>query len=81
MQTWQMVILTLSDRKPFKLRVLIIGFYDIHGRKGELLLFCYYLTSSKFYEELDGSAVSALRRAIAEVKQYLSVIEWVTKNL
>jgi hypothetical protein len=32
-------------------------------------------------EELDGSAVSALRRAIAEVKQRWSVIGWVTKTL
>jgi hypothetical protein len=31
--------------------------------------------------ELDGPAVSALRRAIAEVKQRWSVIGWVTKNL
>jgi hypothetical protein len=29
-------------------------------------------------EELDGSAVGALQRAIAEVKQGLSVIGWVT---
>jgi hypothetical protein len=33
------------------------------------------------YEELDGPAVSALRRAIAEVKQRWSVIGWVSKNL
>jgi hypothetical protein len=32
-------------------------------------------------EELDGRAVSALRRAIAEGKQRWSVIGWVTKNL
>jgi hypothetical protein len=32
-----------------------------------------------FIEELDGPAVSALRRAIAEVKQRWSVIGWVTK--
>jgi hypothetical protein len=32
-------------------------------------------------EELDGPAVSALRRVIAEVKQRWSVIGWVTKNL
>jgi hypothetical protein len=32
-------------------------------------------------EELDGPAVSALRRAIAEVKQRWSVIGWVTKNI
>jgi hypothetical protein len=32
-------------------------------------------------EELNGAAVSALRRAIAEVKQRWSVIGWVTKNL
>jgi hypothetical protein len=32
-------------------------------------------------EELDDPAVSALRRAIAEVKQHWSVIGWVTKNL
>jgi hypothetical protein len=31
------------------------------------------------FEELDGPAVSALRRAIAEVKQRRSVIGWVTK--
>jgi hypothetical protein len=31
-------------------------------------------------EELDGRAVRALRRAIAEVKQRWSVIGWVTKN-
>jgi hypothetical protein len=33
------------------------------------------------YKELDGPAVSALRRAIAEVKQRWSVIGWVTKIL
>jgi hypothetical protein len=32
-------------------------------------------------DELDGPAVSALRRAIAEVKQRWSIIGWVTKNL
>jgi hypothetical protein len=32
-------------------------------------------------EELEGPAVSALRRTIAEVKQHWSVIGWVTKNL
>jgi hypothetical protein len=32
-------------------------------------------------EKLYGPAVSALRRAIAEVKQRRSVIGWVTKNL
>jgi hypothetical protein len=32
-------------------------------------------------EEVDGPAVSALRRAIAEVTQRWSVIDWVTKNL
>jgi hypothetical protein len=31
-------------------------------------------------EELNGPAVSALLRAIAEVKQYFSVIGWVTKK-
>jgi hypothetical protein len=30
-------------------------------------------------EELDGPAVSAVRRAISEVKQCWSVIGWVTK--
>jgi hypothetical protein len=33
------------------------------------------------FEELNGPAVSALRRAIAEVKQRWSVIGWATKNL
>jgi hypothetical protein len=32
-------------------------------------------------EELNGTAVSALWRAIADVKQCWSVFEWVTKNL
>jgi hypothetical protein len=32
-------------------------------------------------EELDGPAVSGLRRAIAEIKQRWSVIGWVIKNL
>jgi hypothetical protein len=31
-------------------------------------------------EELDGPAVSALRRAIAEVKQHWSDIGWVAKR-
>jgi hypothetical protein len=35
-------------------------------------------TVHKLWEELDGSAVSALQRAIAEVKQHWSVIEWVS---
>jgi hypothetical protein len=32
-------------------------------------------------QEPDGPIFSALRRAIVEVKQHWSVIEWVTKNL
>jgi hypothetical protein len=32
-------------------------------------------------EEIDGPAGSALRRAIAEVKQLWSVIRWITKSL
>jgi hypothetical protein len=32
-----------------------------------------------YTEDIDGPAVSALRRAIAEVKQHWSVIGWVTK--
>jgi hypothetical protein len=32
-------------------------------------------------EEVDGPAISALRRAIVEVKQRWLVIGWVTKNL
>jgi hypothetical protein len=41
-------------------------------------LFCIqYL----YFEEPDGPTVSALRRAIAEVKQRWSVIGWLTKNL
>jgi hypothetical protein len=35
----------------------------------------------KLKEELDVSAISALWRAIAEVKQRWSVVEWMTKNL
>jgi hypothetical protein len=33
------------------------------------------------FEELDSPAVSALHRAIAEVRQLWSVIGWVTENL
>jgi hypothetical protein len=32
-------------------------------------------------DDLDSPAVSAFRRAISEVKQRWSVIEWVTKNV
>jgi hypothetical protein len=54
---------------------------------GPNVFFCFdifYETKTKFIwiyreEELDGSTVSALRRAIAEVKQRGSVIGWVTK--
>jgi hypothetical protein len=43
---------------------------------------CKKINKGKFkIEKLDGSAVSALRRAIVEVKQHWSVIGWVTKNL
>jgi hypothetical protein len=38
-------------------------------------------TKSILVGELDGPAVSAVRRAITEVKQGWSVIRWVTKNL
>jgi hypothetical protein len=38
-------------------------------------VYLYYST-----EELDGPAVSALRRVVVEVKQRWSVIGWVTKN-
>jgi hypothetical protein len=41
----------------------------------------YRVNVKELDEELDGRAVSALRRAIAEVKQRWSVIGWVTKNL
>jgi hypothetical protein len=44
--------------------------------KIKLLLFDLILI-----EELDGPAVRALQRAIAEVKQRWSVIGWVTKNV
>jgi hypothetical protein len=33
------------------------------------------------YEKLDGPVISALRHAIAEVRQHWSVIGWVTKNI
>jgi hypothetical protein len=39
------------------------------------LMLCY------FHEELDEHAVSALRRAISELKQRWSVIGWLTRNL
>jgi hypothetical protein len=39
------------------------------------------VTFIKNQQELDGPAVSALRRAIAEFKQRWSVIGWVTKNV
>jgi hypothetical protein len=39
------------------------------------------MNKSSRNEELDGPVVSALRHAIAEVKQCWSVIRWLTKNL
>jgi hypothetical protein len=39
------------------------------------------LKTLKIWIELDGPAVSALQRAIVEVKHRWSVIGWVTKNL
>jgi hypothetical protein len=41
----------------------------------------FALFTTAWYEELDGPAVIALRRAIAEVKQRWSVIGWVSKIL
>jgi hypothetical protein len=38
-----------------------------------------FLLKENMLYELDGHAVSALRHAIAEVKQRCSVIGWVTK--
>jgi hypothetical protein len=38
------------------------------------------LEFSTYAQELDGPAVSALRRAITEVKQHWLVIRWVTKK-
>jgi hypothetical protein len=40
-----------------------------------------YLSVISYYEELNGAAVGALRRAIAEVKERWSVIGCVAKNL
>jgi hypothetical protein len=37
--------------------------------------------SSLINQELDGPAVSALRRVIVEVKQHWSLIGWMAKNL
>jgi hypothetical protein len=43
---------------------------------------CHSLATLKVNSgKFDGSSVSVLRRAIAEVKQRWSVIGWVTKNL
>jgi hypothetical protein len=59
-------------------------YWDITIRKLLMKIFCscteVYITLWTS-EELDGYAVSALRRAIAEVKQRWSVIGWVTKNV
>jgi hypothetical protein len=38
-------------------------------------------SSNHINGELDGPAINAFQRAIAEVKKRWSVIEWVTKNL
>jgi hypothetical protein len=42
---------------------------------------CNVVCCSCLFEELDGPAASAFRRAIAEVKQRWSAIGWVTKNV
>jgi hypothetical protein len=58
---------------------MMIRSWQLKWFKVEICLI--YKTSSRSSEELDGPAVSALRRANAEVKQRWSVIGWVTKNL
>jgi hypothetical protein len=45
------------------------------------LYYTFILRNSSEDEKLDGPAVSALRRAIAEIKQCLPVIGLVTKNV
>jgi hypothetical protein len=40
---------------------------------------CQYFENFLYFEELDCPAVSALRRAITDVKQRWSVIGWITK--
>jgi hypothetical protein len=60
----------------------LITFYDIHGRKGEVLFFIFFILL--FTSECCGARwprVQCTRRAIAEAKQrsQRSVILWVTK--
>jgi hypothetical protein len=58
----------------------VVGEYSYHYAKSAVNLYRQEEFDG-FAEELDGPAVSALPRAIAEVKQLWSVIGWVTKNL
>jgi hypothetical protein len=60
-----LVFLPVIEKKTFR---LILYWFTI-------CVYCGY------YEELDGNAVSVLRRTIAEAEQHWSVIGWVTKKL
>jgi hypothetical protein len=65
---------------PFSLCVIHKeGLWLSRGTLNRLMMMTYYGRSIA-REELDGPAVSALRCAIAEVKQRWSAIGWVTKN-
>jgi hypothetical protein len=72
--------------KPVRLVAFDQVYGNVHDNVKVKLTILDYLYGSKilcfntYSQELDGSAVSALRRAIAEVKQHWSVIEWVNKN-
>jgi hypothetical protein len=61
-----------------QIRVGFLGFFQI--RTTVLLLTVLLNFGVLVREEVDGLAVSALRCAIAEVKQRWSVIGWVNKN-
>jgi hypothetical protein len=52
---------------------LLLGKYKTESGNNKTIPFSY--------KELDGPAISAPRRAIAEVKQRWSVIGWVTKDV
>jgi hypothetical protein len=63
------------------LQTCLIWIYYFQRTYSQHILKQFNLKVVYILEELDGLAISALRRAIAEVKQRWSVIGWVAKNL
>jgi hypothetical protein len=60
--------------------IMFKSFMSSRKCKKKLNGYLFFTSCPELSEELDGLAVSPLRRAVAEVKQYWSGLGWVTKN-